>query len=126
MPPFGRIVAQILSTTQIVWLPQALAMFVEHSYSGKYIADILAVSGRCWVHIIILFHPQKSEMCGENVLIETENEFSMSNAFFLWVYTCRNILRICQNFFQAKSGMSVKWWALYSAERTKPTCLWGL
>jgi hypothetical protein len=26
--PIGRIVAQILSTTQIVWLPQALAMFV--------------------------------------------------------------------------------------------------
>ena len=40
MPPFGRIVAQILSTTQIVWLPQALAMFVEHSYSGRYTADI--------------------------------------------------------------------------------------
>src|ERR1700692_2873851 len=105
MPPFGRIVAQILSTTQIVWLPQALAMFVEHSYSGRYTADILAVSGRCWVHFIILIHPQKSETHGKNVLIGTENEFSTSNAFFLWVYTCRNILRICQNFFQAKLSM---------------------
>lgn len=38
--PIGRIVAQILSTTQIVWLPQALAMFVEHFYSGRYTADI--------------------------------------------------------------------------------------
>ena len=38
--PIGRIVAQILSTTQIIWLPQALAMFVEHSYSGRYTADI--------------------------------------------------------------------------------------
>jgi len=35
--PIGRIVAQILSTT---WLPQALAMFVEHSYSGRYTVDI--------------------------------------------------------------------------------------
>src|SRR5882762_3669281 len=34
---------------------------------------------------------------------------------FLQCYTCRNILRICQNFFQAKSSMSVKWWWALSA-----------
>jgi hypothetical protein len=100
-------VAQILSTT---WLPQALAMFIEHSYSGRYTADIYWESGRCWVHFNILIHPEKSETCGKNVLIGTENEFSTSNAFFLWVYTSRNILKICQIFLQAKLSMSVKWW----------------
>jgi len=38
--PIGWIVAQILSTTEIVWLPQALTMFTEHSYSVSTIADI--------------------------------------------------------------------------------------
>ena len=40
--PIGSIVAQILSTTQFVWLLQALAMFVECSYHGRYKSD------NCW------------------------------------------------------------------------------
>src|SRR5882762_4775343 len=96
----GRIVARILSTTEIVWLPQALTMFVEHSYCICHSRYLLGVSGRCWVHFNLLIHSQKSETRGENVLIGTDNEFSTSNAFFLWVYICRKFLRICQIFCQ--------------------------
>ena len=48
--PIGSIVAQILSTTQFVWLLQALAMFVECSYHGRYKADNYweSLNGACF------------------------------------------------------------------------------
>src|ERR1700736_338649 len=53
----------------------------------------------------------------EKVLIGTKKEVLMSNAFFSWVYTCRNILKICQIFVHAKLSVSVKWWrALYGTK----------
>src|SRR5882762_8112441 len=70
--------------------------------------------------LFFLIHPQKSEMRGKKSQSGQKNEVSTSDTFFSWVYTCRNILKICQIFLQAKSSVSVKWWrALYSLRSTK-------
>jgi hypothetical protein len=64
--PIGSTVAQILSTTQFVWLLQALGMLVECSYSERYTADNYweSLEG-AWYTLDFLIHTQKSEMRGK-------------------------------------------------------------
>jgi len=67
IPPLGQLWQQILSTTQFVWLPQALAMFIECSYSGRYTADNYweSLEG-AWYTLCFLFMLRKVKHLGKS------------------------------------------------------------
>src|SRR5882762_11785263 len=75
-------------------------VFLHHIYTADTYWESLEGAG---FTLFFLIHPQKSETRGKKSQSGQKNEVSTSDTFFSWVYTCRNILKICQIFLQAKS-----------------------
>jgi len=85
------------------------ATFVEMFLHDIYKADTYWSPGSAG-SLYFLIHLRKVKRMRKSPNQGTKNEVLTIKYIISWVYTCRNILKICQIFLQAKSSMSVKWW----------------